>query len=166
MKSSLALNYVTGYNDNKFQFATLRFCLYKNIFFIFKFNNTFMLSQKMWWQLFLLSTSSVKVPFFFLRSFETNCKITELSASPIIQISLWEKHARFILLCLLSMNALYLGKLNPNSFSLFLLFFLCAKRIMLVSCLVSIQCYKSCNTNIHFCSLCQGFRPSIVILWC
>lgn len=67
-----------------------------------------------------LSESSI--PFFFF--FDTNCKITELSASPIIQISLWEKHACFILLCLLSINTLYLGKLNHNSFSLFLLFLL------------------------------------------
>lgn len=77
-----------------------------------------------------------------------------------------------ILLCLVchSIYTLYLGILNPNSFSLSfpLLFLLYAKRIMLVSCLVSVELYKNGNTNIQFgffFPLYHRLRPSIVILW-
>lgn len=127
MKSSLVLNYMSGYNDNKFQFAMLKFWLYKNISFLFTFNHISFIYviSKMWWHnFFFYQLSQWKLNSFFFFFFDTNCKITELSASPIIQISLWEKHACFILLCLLSINTLYLGKLNHNSFSLFLLFLL------------------------------------------
>lgn len=77
-------------------------------------------------------------------------------------------HILFCLVCH-GIYTLYLGILNPNSFSLFLslLFLLLyAKRIMLVSCLVSIQLYKNGNTNIQFgfFSLYHRLRPSIVIL--